>query len=341
MDYISGRLLTEQGLIKGYIGLEGNELIEKGMGNPPKNSMYKGIITPSFYNMHTHIGDTFIRLKNVHLPHDIKKLVAPPDGLKHILLKSTTRNEIMEGMKQALHEMETSGICCFCDFRENGNQGIQLIKEAMKDWAIHSIILSRPKTLQYNNKEIDLLLKNSDGIAISSMEEWQYEDLIEIVTMVKKKRKLFSLHVSERIRENIEKVMSLTPDFVVHMTKASSLDLQIVKNHNIPIVICPRSNTFFHNSPPLKKMKEIGNLLLLGSDNGMLHPPNILDEIHHINHIAPNVFSTEELLEMVTYQSRKALNSKDVIQAANLPTSYLVLDYNTLKPAYTSIYKRE
>jgi cytosine/adenosine deaminase-related metal-dependent hydrolase len=341
MDYISGRLLTEKGFIKGYIGLEGNELIEKGLGNPPNIPIMKGIITPSFFNMHTHIGDTFIRLRNIPLPHDLIRLVTPPDGLKHTLLKSTTKNEIVHGMKQALQEMKSSGICCFCDFRENGTPGIKIIKEALKECAMHSIILSRPKTLHYNTKEIDLLLKNSEGIAISSMEEWNYEDLIEIVKRVKKQKKLFSLHVSERIRENIDKVISLSPDFIIHMTKATKLDLQIIKNNKIPIVICPRSNTFFQTFPPLKKMKEIGNMLLIGSDNGMLHPPNLLDEIRHIMRMVPNLFSTEELLDMMTYQSRKVLNSKDVIQAANLPTSYLVLDCNTLKPVYTSIYMRE
>ena len=289
MNYISGQILTERGFSKGYLCIDNNEIIEQRKGNPPSSPICKGIITPLLCNMHTHIGDTFIRFQNISLPHDIVKLVAPPDGLKYQMLSSTKQNDILQGMRKAIKEMESNGIGCFCDFRENGIDGIKLINKATMNSHINSCILSRPKTLEYKPSEISSLLKNSDGIAISSLEEWDFDELYCIVQQVKRAHKLFSLHVSERIREEIKKVLSLQPDFVIHMTKASKNDLQQMKKNNIPIVICPRSSSFFHNDIPLKTMKDTGNTLLVGTDNGMLHSSNIMEEIQFVQKQYPSI----------------------------------------------------
>jgi len=341
MDYISGRILTEQGFSKGYLYVNQNEIVEIEKGNPPKNPICKGIITPSLYNMHTHIGDTFIRFQDVPLSHDIVKLVAPPNGLKHRLLLSAKQKDIIQGMKQAIQEMKSNGINNFCDFRENGIEGVKIIRKAISNTYMEACILSRPKTLEYDKNEITSLLSQSDGIAISSMEEWEYNDLVSIVEQVKKTHKFFSLHVSERIREDVKKVVSLEPDFIIHMTKATKSDLQLIKNHHIPIVICPRSSYFFQNQVPLKAIKETGNTMLIGTDNGMLHSLNILKEIQFIQYHYPSLFKTEELLKAIIYAPRKVLNSKDVIQAANFPASYLVLDYRNLNLIYDVLHMRE
>ena len=90
MEYIDGKILTKTGFQKGYIIVSENQIQDIQFGTCPKSSKLKGLITPSFVNMHTHLGDAFIANKPIELPHDIQQLVAPPDGLKHRLLKTSS-----------------------------------------------------------------------------------------------------------------------------------------------------------------------------------------------------------------------------------------------------------
>ena len=92
MEYVSGEILTKNGFEKGFLGFEKDKIVESGNDHPPKKPVCKGLIVPSFVNAHTHIGDSFIREKNIKLPKDIEKLVAPPYGLKHKLLKEVSHS---------------------------------------------------------------------------------------------------------------------------------------------------------------------------------------------------------------------------------------------------------
>ena len=65
MDFVSGEILTLDGFKKGYIGFSKKKIIETGMGIPPKKPICKGLIVPYFVNAHTHIGDSFIKEKNI------------------------------------------------------------------------------------------------------------------------------------------------------------------------------------------------------------------------------------------------------------------------------------
>ena len=94
MRIIGNEILTETGPIFGYIQIEKeNQIIE--LGKPPIKPEKTGLIVPNLINSHTHIGDSFIKNKNVFLPNDIKKLVAPPDGIKHCMLNNASKEEII------------------------------------------------------------------------------------------------------------------------------------------------------------------------------------------------------------------------------------------------------
>ncbi|MBN2602966.1 MAG: hypothetical protein JXA91_02400, partial [Candidatus Thermoplasmatota archaeon] len=108
MHYFSGEILTENGLEEGYIGLEKKKIVEIGK-TCPKKPLLKGLIVPTFINAHTHLGDSFVRKKNLKLPKSIEKLVAPPDGLKFQQLMKASRQEIIQGIKDSLNEMSLSG----------------------------------------------------------------------------------------------------------------------------------------------------------------------------------------------------------------------------------------
>ena len=334
MQYISGRILTEKGFINGHISIKNNQYMDLSKGNSPDTPIHKGLIIPSFINFHTHIADAFIRYEKIDLPKNVNDLVAPPNGLKHQLVKKASEEKKINGIIKAINEMKSNGICLFVDFRENGIKGINILKKALLKNNINSIILSRPQSLTFNKNEVNELIQNSDGIGISSISDWSYDDLEKISQITHKNKKIFALHVSENKREDIDNVLALKPIFLVHMLKANEDDLQKVKDNKIPVVVCPRSNTFFGLKPDLSLMKKTGIQILIGTDNAMLHKPSIFEEIKHIQQINPGLFTLEELLLMSTFLPRKALNSKHIIPDFKYPTSYLVLDIETLKPIY-------
>ena len=336
MKFVSGEILTNDGLQKGYLGFERRGIIEVGKGTCPRKSVAKGLIIPTFVNMHTHIGDSFVKYRNITLPRSIEELVAPPNGLKYKLLKDASEKELIDGMEKSIAFMLKSGTNIFCDFREDGIQGICYLKTATDLWNINSVILSRPDKLTYDKNEIDLLLKNSNGIGLSSISDWDYSEIIKIAKQTKNKKKIFAIHASERVREDIDLILDLKPDFLVHMVKASESDLVCVKENNIPIVLCPRSNAFFGIKPNVALMKKIGVDILLGTDNAMLSSVSILDEINYFLKNFEGI-GKSEILYKTTYGARKALNLECDILGPNSKADFVVLDEKTLQPLYISV----
>jgi len=337
MEYVSGKILTEDGFKEGYIGFENHKIIDRGRKNPPKKSKHNGLILPTFVNAHTHIGDSFVREKGIiKLPKNIEELVAPPNGLKHKLLKQTSKEDIINGMKKSINEMKKSGVSHFCDFRENGLLGINYLQKALVDSNISAVILSRSDQLTYNKDEVESLLKNSQGIGLSSISDWEYSEIEKIAKHTRKRKKIFSIHASEIIREDIDLILNLKPDFLVHMVKATESDFIRVKDADIPIVVCPRSNVFFGLKPNIRIMKKIGINIMIGTDNAMLNPPRILDEIRYL-HSRFKEITIYELLQMITYIPRKALNLDDGIPDLGSPAKFVVIDKKLLETLYVSI----
>lgn len=324
MNQFHGAILTENGFKKGYITVHKHEPSTIHFDDNSLSTPY--LIIPALCNAHTHIGDTFIRKKKIPLPKDVQKLVAPPDGLKHQLLQTTNKEEILKAMIHGLEELKTYGINTFIDFRENGVKGLSLIRKALQTVPVDSFLLGRPNDLDVTTKEIDDILKLSDGIGLSSVRDWEYDLVKFIVEKTKKKNKMFAIHASECEREPIQPILDLEPDFIVHMTMASKQDLLQVKKYNIPIVVCPRSNHFFGLKPNIQAMHKIGNIVLLGTDNFMLHPPCIIDEIRWIQTYFPNLFSIEELFLMNTYTCRNVFSFKNEKNMAKPFSSWLILN---------------
>ena len=248
------------------------------------------------FNCHTHIGDAFIKLPQKKF--NVEELVAPPYGYKHLMLKKASEEEIIDGMEKAIRRMEACNIDVFIDFREGGIKGIEILNRALKGKKIRAIILSRPAKMEYNEKEIEMLLDISQGIGISSVSDWKYEELQAIANHVKERKKIFAIHASEDRREDIQKILDLSPYFLVHLCRATEEDIEEVAKRKIGVVVCPRANAFFDLKPPVQLLMEKGVDIMLGTDNAMIVEPNIIEELNFL--VKEYKVEKEKAMKMIT-----------------------------------------
>ena len=146
MKYVQGLILQESpedsetgyDFIQGYLGFENGEILEVEKGNLPSNInekdvLGKGIVLPTLVNAHTHIGDSIAKGYKFPEPITIENLLAPPDGLKHRILRESSEPDLINAMRVTLEDMIKAGITEFCDFRELGRAGVVQLNVRSKD----------------------------------------------------------------------------------------------------------------------------------------------------------------------------------------------------------------
>ena len=221
--------------------------------------------------MHTHCADYGL---DVPPGLSLEELVAPPDGLKHRYLRSASRSDLMGNMGRFAAASCGHGTETFVDFREGGAEGCRMLREACPD----AVILGRPTSPEFDPDEIDDILSVADGIGISSESDMDHWYIESVADEVRDRRMVFAIHVSERVREDIDFVLSLDPAFVVHMCEATDDDIAKCAEAEVPIVVCPTSNRYFGREPPIARAQALGADLALGTDNGMLCEPDMFSE---------------------------------------------------------------
>jgi len=189
-------------------------------------------------------------------------------------------------MRRAMATMLRTGTTGFSDFREGGLRGLKLLYAASAILPLQGIALGRPSDLHYDAKEVSAILRASDGIALSAYVDWPEDELRKLAAHVRREKKVFAIHCSERIREDIDKVLSLSPAFLVHMIQATDADLARCSDARVPIVLCPRSNAFFGMTPDIPRLLRAGVELWLGTNNAMINVPSMLREIEFAYRVA-------------------------------------------------------
>ncbi len=255
----------------------------------------RGTVIPTFINMHTHIGDFCAQDE----PQGGIAEIVGPGGYKYRVLRS--RKKVYWGMRRAMRYMQMEGISHFVDFREGGDEGVELLLKASRGFKIKPIIFARN------------INPESPGVGLSSISDYDRDFIIKTVRDARKEGKLFAIHVSERVREDIDFVLSLNPSFIVHMLEATDEDLRKVGKRGVPVVITPRSNLFFGKIPNIPRLLKYGITLALGTDNGMFSLPSMFREMevaYKLSRIYGHV-SPEEILKMATENPRKILGMVD------------------------------
>lgn len=282
MPRVSGWYYDGRGFRAGTVGWEDGVIVEARAGRA-KDAIAEGLVIPGLWNAHTHLGDAVVTQE---LRGSIEELVAPPNGLKHRVLAKATDEAVVAAMRRAMATMLRTGTTGFSDFREGGLRGLKQLYAALAVLPLDGVALGRPVGLRYDAREVSALIRASDGIAVSSYIDWPAGDLAKIAADVRRAKKIFAIHCSERIREDIDAVLGLRPSFLVHLIQATDADLERVADAGVPVVVCPRSNAFFGLTPDIPRMLAAGIELRLGTDNAMINVPSVLREIDFAYRVA-------------------------------------------------------
>ncbi len=282
MPHVSGWFYDGRGFRAGVVGWEDGVVVEARAGRS-REALAHGLILPGLWNAHTHLGDAVVTQE---LKGTLEELVAPPNGLKHRVLARAKDDEVVAAMRRTMATMLRTGTTGFSDFREGGVKGLKLLYAAEAALPLRGVVLGRPAGLAYDAREVRALLRASDGVAVSSYVDWPRPDIEKLAADARRERKIFAIHCSERIREDIDAVLDLHPAFLVHMIRATDADLTRCADAHVPVVVCPRSNAFFGVTPDIPRMLAAGVELRLGTDNAMINVPSMLREIEFAYRIA-------------------------------------------------------
>jgi len=291
------------------------------------------LLIPGLINSHTHIGDSIG--KDISLNSDVDTRIHPVSGIKQKILTETPKKDLIRFMRKSAISMLKKGITTFVDFREGGIDGVQLLKLALRGLPIRTVILGRidyyqtlnqikknipmPKSYQ---RELELLLRNCDGVGISGANENSNSNL-QTYSKIKKLRAIhsaetlqsYSLSKKNYGKTEPKRALLAKPTFLVHMTFASRNDLQQVSNKVRGIVVCPRANAALAEGiPDIELMEKMNCNLAIGTDNVMINSPNLFREMDYLWKVSMALhkkrIDPKKILKMATTNAGKILAQK-------------------------------
>ncbi|MFW6448810.1 MAG: amidohydrolase family protein [Halobacteriota archaeon] len=295
MEPVRGRLVVEDGVVR---NIERDRVASDA------------IVVPAFVNAHVHLGDSVAKDAGAGLT--LRELVAPPDGLKHRLLRAADADDLEAAMRRSLRFMRDGGTGLAADFREGGPEGVRQLRAAARSLDIDVLALGRgdPSVLEV-----------ADGYGASGAADDTFDAARQAAAEADKP---FGIHAGEVDAGDINPALDLDPDFLVHMVHAEALHLDRVEDKGVPVVVCPRSNVATGvGRPPVRALLE-RTTVALGTDNVMLNPPSMFREMA----LTASLFDVDDttVLRMATANGAAVFDRPDGVLAPNRPARYVVLD---------------
>ena len=292
---VEGRVVVEDGEIQAI------EETETGSDS---------IVIPAFVNAHTHIGDSIAKEAGGGLSLD--ELVAPPDGLKHRLLRNTDREMKVDAMARTVRQMEETGTASFIEFREGGVDGVAMLRDALERRQVDPVILGR---------ETEAAMDESDGFGASGARDGDFDQLRNAT---RRAGKLFGIHAGERDAADIHPALDLDPDFLVHLVHVEELHLDRIEDNEVPVVVCPRSNLVTNvGVPPIRQLAE-RTTVALGTDNVMTNSPSMFREMEFAAKLTD--LPAETILRMATRNGAEIAGLNSGVIEEGRDAKLLVLD---------------
>lgn len=353
---------------RGYVVVKNGIIESVGTGDYKGRSdgaIYDGegiLAIPGFINAHTHIGDSFG--KDIGVDSAFETRIHPIYGIKNKILRKSERKHLVNFMRSSAMSMMRNGIVAFADFREGGLEGIDQIKEAISGLSIKGIVLGRPEFYHDISKDfvknpklppdvIELVFQianAADGLGISGANENTDKSLNEYGKVLKnslKKKFLIGIHAAESLettkksitvtgKSEVQRIVSnLLPNFVVHLTQASNVDIELVARKKIGIVVCPRANgTLGVGIPRIAKMLSSGCCVGIGTDNIMINSPDMFRELDYVwkvsRTLADRPIPAREILKMATVNGGKILDINSGAIMTGKSADIIFIDKNNL-----------
>jgi len=272
------------------------------------------VAVPSLINSHIHTADYAFPEAGNGLK--IEELVAPPNGLKHLLLKKTKKEQIRMARIEALKLNWTAGVFAVVDFVEGGSSAA---KDARVPSMLKHIILGRPDGNDFNDGLNDLI-KWADGVGVPDAFSYTIDQMRQLG--LKFKGRPIFIHVSEtnvtHKRGDYQIAMEyLKPTALVHGTHLTKEEIIDAAKSKVGIVICPRSNLWFASGrPPVLDMLNSGVNIALGTDNAGWIKPDIWREMEltllTLRSVNPTFNKPLEVLKMATINPTRILGLGDI-----------------------------
>ncbi|UTF53815.1 amidohydrolase family protein [Natronosalvus rutilus] len=268
------------------------------------------VVLPAFINAHTHVGDSIAKEAGGGL--SLEELVAPPDGLKHRLLRDASREELVSAVRTSLEYMERGGTAVCFDFREGGVAGVEVLREAASSQAIDAYAFAR-ESLE--------AMEAGDGFGASGANDDTFDREREAT---REAGKPFAIHAGEADPSDLHPAMDLEPEFLVHVVHPEDDHLERIAREEIPVVVCPRSNLVTGvGLPPVEELLE-RTTLALGTDNVMLNSPSMFREMEFLAKCSD--LPAREILRMATINGAALMDLEyGSLEAGNV-ARVLVLD---------------
>jgi cytosine/adenosine deaminase-related metal-dependent hydrolase len=250
-----------------YEPIEGRVVVEDGHVEAVEETSTDStdIVLPAFVNAHTHVGDSIAKEAGGGLT--LEDLVAPPDGLKHRLLREASHEETVAAIRRSLGFMERAGTAALLDFRENDVEGVEMLREAAAGRAIEALAFARGSPAA---------MEAGDGFGASGARD---ADFTVERNATRRAGKPFAIHAGEVDASDVNPALDLNPDFLVHMVHTEPIHLERLAERGTPVVVCPRSNLVTGvGLPDVRELLDTTRVAL-GTDNVFLNAPSMFREM--------------------------------------------------------------
>ncbi|WP_251331014.1 amidohydrolase family protein [Haloplanus pelagicus] len=297
---------------RGFDPVEGRVVVEDGeiVAVEETTTDSDDIVCPAFVNAHTHLGDSIAKEAGSGLSLD--ELVAPPDGLKHRLLRAATDAEKITAMRRSLRFMQRSGTTATVEFREGGADGVRAIRRALDGLDVDAVVLGR---------ETVAAMHESDGFGASGARD---ADFTSERAATREAGKPFGIHAGERDPTDLTPALDLDPTFLVHVVHPEPDHLDRIEREGVPVVVCPRSNLVTGvGTPPIADLLDRTSVAL-GTDNVMLNSPSMFREMEFAAKVGG--VDARDVLRMATVAGADLVGLDCGVIEPGRPAKLLVLD---------------
>ncbi len=249
------------------------------------------LVMPSLINAHVHTAD--YSLLELWPEKGLEEIVDPRAGLKIRALEQEERLEryVWEVIKISYRR----GTFALADFREQGEKGLEIGLRGSKGFPGYLPFARPPGNIW-----------KAYGLGLPEM---NYPQAFEYAKKFKEMNKPVAVHFAENKEEDLEELLKLEPDFVVHANFVPKEWLEELKRRNVAIAKCLRANAWFKLPNNLEEVMEVGVKLLLGTDNAGWTEPDLWRELEFafLSLKERDEERARELLKAVTVNAQEPL----------------------------------